>query len=140
MCQEFRPQGGCTPLRQTPPWADTPPHLSHPPPGQTPLKVETPSRQTSPKADTPPTLGRHPLPGRHPLRPPDGHCSRWYASYFNAFLLVSTYVVCERLSVMHRQARLPEIFDQIAQNTPVLEFQADLGTLSILAFQNPLSP
>ena len=31
--------------------------------------------------------------------------------------LVSTYVVCERLSVMHRQARLPEIFDQIAQNT-----------------------
>ena len=39
---------------------------------------------------------------------------------------------------MHWQARLPEIFDQIAQNTPVLEFQADLGTLSILTFQNPL--
>ena len=36
--------------------------------------------------------------------------------------LVSTYVVCERLSVMQRQARLPEFFDQIAQNTPVLEF------------------
>ena len=36
--------------------------------------------------------------------------------------LVSTYVVCERLSVMHKQARLPEIFDQILQNTPVLEF------------------
>ena len=33
--------------------------------------------------------------------------------------LVST---CERLSVMHKQARLPNIFDQIAQNTPVLEF------------------
>ena len=36
--------------------------------------------------------------------------------------LVSTYVVCERLSVMHKQGRLTEIFDQIAQNTPVLEF------------------
>ena len=36
--------------------------------------------------------------------------------------LVSTYVVCERLSVMQRQARLPEIFDQIAQFTPKLEF------------------
>ena len=34
-----------------------------------------------------------------------------------ARLLVSTYVVCERLSVMQRQARLPEFFDQIAQNT-----------------------
>ena len=36
--------------------------------------------------------------------------------------LVSTYVVCEGLSVMQRQARLPEIFDQIAQFTPKLEF------------------
>ena len=36
--------------------------------------------------------------------------------------LVSTYVVCERLSVMHQPAKLPEIFDQILQNTPVLEF------------------
>ena len=31
--------------------------------------------------------------------------------------LVSTYVVCERLSVMQRQARLLEIFDQITQFT-----------------------
>ena len=36
--------------------------------------------------------------------------------------LVSTYVVCERLSAMQRQARLPEIFDQIAQFNPKLEF------------------
>ena len=36
--------------------------------------------------------------------------------------LVSTYVVCERLSVMHR---LPEFFDQIAQFTPVLEFGSE---------------
>ena len=35
------------------------------------------------------------------------------------------YVVCERLSVMYQQARLPEIFDQIAQNTPVLEFGSE---------------
>ena len=34
----------------------------------------------------------------------------------------SLYIVCERLSVMHRQARLPEIFEQIVQNTPILEF------------------
>ena len=26
---------------------------------------------------------------------------------------------------MHKQARLPEIFDQIAQNTPVLEFGSE---------------
>ena len=31
--------------------------------------------------------------------------------------LVSIYVVCERLSVMQRQTRLPEFLDQIAQNT-----------------------
>ena len=34
-----------------------------------------------------------------------------------AFSLVSTYVVCEGLSVMQRQARLPEFFDRIGQNT-----------------------
>ena len=32
-------------------------------------------------------------------------------------LLVSTYVVRERLSVMQRQARLPEFFDQIGKST-----------------------
>ena len=45
---------------------------------------------------------------------PLGVFAHWFA--FLDFL-VSTYVVCERLSVMQRQARLPEIFDQIAQNT-----------------------
>ena len=40
----------------------------------------------------------------------------------NYDLLVSTYVVCERLSVMHQPARFPENFDQILQNTPVTEF------------------
>ena len=32
--------------------------------------------------------------------------------------LVSTYVVCERLSVMHQPARLPENFDQILAEHP----------------------
>ena len=60
-----------------------------PPPGQThPTPGRHPPRQTSPWTDTP--LGRHPL-GRHPLldRPlpwADGHCSRRYTSYWNAFL------------------------------------------------------
>ena len=39
--------------------------------------------------------------------------------------LVSAYVVLERLSVMHGQGRLQEIFDQIAQNTPVMEFGSE---------------
>ena len=38
------------------------------------------------------------------------------------FFLVSTYLVCERLSVMQRQTRLPEIFDQIPQFTPEVEY------------------
>ena len=38
-------------------------------------------------------------------------------SHFHSSSLVSTYVVCERLSVTHQQAKLPEIFDQIPQNT-----------------------
>ena len=46
------------------------------------------------------------------------------------YYLVSTYVVCERLSVMHKQARLPESFDQIQipQFTPKLEFSSRLPT------------
>ena len=76
--------GRQSPSRQTaPPRADT-----SPPVRQTPH-----SRQTLPRADTPLTgrqlpLGRHPPAGIHPPgRPPwDGHCSGWYASYWNAFL------------------------------------------------------
>ena len=37
-----------------------------------------------------------------------------------AFLLVSTYVVCERLSVMHEPAGVVEILVQILQFTPIL--------------------
>ena len=62
-------------------------------------------------------------------------------------LLVSTYIVCERLSVMQRQARLPEIFHQIAQFTPVLEFGSRppppppaLKKNWVLTFQNTPHP
>ena len=37
--------------------------------------------------------------------------------------LVSTYVVCERLSVMHDPAGVVEILVQILQNTPILKFR-----------------
>ena len=37
--------------------------------------------------------------------------------------LVSTYVVCERLSVMHEPAGVVEILVQILQNTPILKFR-----------------
>ena len=85
---------------QTPPQADTP--LGRHSPGQTPPPVgrhplpwkdtflgRHPPRQTPhPQADTPlgkPSLWQTPPPlGRHP--PVDGHCSRRYASYWNAFL------------------------------------------------------
>ena len=60
--------------------------------------------------------------------------------------LVSTYVVCQRLSVMHQEAKLPEIL----QNTPVLGFGSpsptkkiviwtDLGTLGFDFPEPPLS-
>ena len=39
------------------------------------------------------------------------------------FGVISLHICrCERLSVTQRPARLPEFVDQIAQNTPVLEF------------------
>ena len=38
--------------------------------------------------------------------------------YWSINSLVSTYVVCEILSVMHQPARLPEIFDQISVEHP----------------------
>ena len=66
--------------------------------------------------------------------PLDGHCSGQYASYWNAFLfivvpflkaklsnlLVSTYVVCERLSVMHYTFQLPEFLVQNSESSPTL--------------------
>ena len=37
--------------------------------------------------------------------------------------LVSTYVVCDRLSVMHEPAGVVENLVQILQNTPILKFR-----------------
>ena len=39
------------------------------------------------------------------------------------YSLVSTYVVCERLSVMHEPAGLVENLVQILQNTPILQYR-----------------
>ena len=39
------------------------------------------------------------------------------------FFLVSTQVVCERLSVMQRHARLPELFNHFARNSLFLTTQ-----------------
>ena len=54
-------------------------------------------------------------------------------------LLASTHVVCERLSTMHEQARLPEVLDHFLQEytilarpripSPQIEIGPELGTL-----------
>ena len=70
---------------------------------------------------------------------------------FHNLVLVSTYVVCERLSVMHEPAGVVEILVQILQNTPILKYSfrippppkmkivRDLGTLTF-QFQNTPPP
>ena len=55
-------------------------------------------------------------PGTPPLRNPGSATTEIY-------LLVSTYVVCERLSVMHEPAGVVENLVQILQNTPILKFR-----------------
>ena len=46
-----------------------------------------------------------------------GHDIKKVPLFYYEDYLVSTYVVCERLFVMQKQARLPEFFDQIGNNT-----------------------
>ena len=74
-------------MGQTPPWADTPRQT---PPGQTPPWADTP-RQTPPWVDTPQAdtpLGYPSMHwGRHP--PPHGRCRGRYASYWNAYFLIT---------------------------------------------------
>ena len=48
-----------------------------------------------------------------------------------ARLLVSTYVVWERLSVMHEPAGVVENLVQILQNTPILKFRIPPHPLKI---------
>ena len=48
-------------------------------------------------------------------------------------LLVSTYVVCERLSVMQRQAGVVKNLDKKSESAPPPQMiWADLGTLSLI--------
>ena len=42
----------------------------------------------------------------------------WFLILVGNLFLVSTYVVCERLSVVYQSARLPENFDQISPEHP----------------------
>ena len=111
--------------------AGTPPGV-HSPGRYTPQHVHTPGRYTPqtgtplgryiPQAGTPP--GRYTSPvGTPPIRTVHAgirSTSGRYASHWNAILLVSTYVVCERLSVMHEPAGVVENLVQILQNTPIL--------------------
>ena len=78
------------------------------------------------------------------------HCIFCCCCLFNP-LLVSTYVVCERLSVMHEPAGVVEILVQILQNTVILKYSfripplpkmkivRDLGTFTF-QFQNTPPP
>ena len=73
------PLGAVTPC---PRWEQTPP-------GSRPLGADPPWQQTPPGADTP--LGADPPWSRHPSRadsPPRWSLCGWYASYWNAFLLI----------------------------------------------------
>ena len=80
-----------------------------------------------------------------------GHDIKKVSLFYYEDYLVSTYVVCERLSVIQKQARLPEFFDQIGnntlfwdlvQNTPSpmeMKSWSDLGTLSFDYYRTPPS-
>ena len=76
--------GGCLPqcmLGYHPsPQEQTPPKQTHPP------KQTPPWSSRPPGADTPTP---QPPQSRHLPPPRDGHCCRWYTSYWNAFLLAS---------------------------------------------------
>ena len=75
VCQAFCSQGGGVhPPRQISPWADTP--------GQTPLP---------PLAYTP----------RQTPHSRDGYCSRWYASYWNAFSLWFVFTLVWHIYMSH---------------------------------------
>ena len=106
------------------PWSDTPflgwhPLGRHPLPGQTPPppslgRHPLPGQTRCPLADTP-SLGRHPHLGHTPSpwadtslgrHPSDSHCSRRYASYWNAFLLILKNSRISFTASMHSSACL----------------------------------
>ena len=89
--------GRQSPLSQAPPWADTnqadtpwaetPPRQT--PPGKTHTTRQAPPWADTPYADTPrKTLPWADTPKQTPPPRANGHCSRRYASYWNAFLLL----------------------------------------------------
>ena len=144
-CSQGGLQAGRTPpIRENPPGTGRPPRPGRTPrpgrppgPGRTPPDQGEPprTRQTLPpdQAD-PPGTGRPPLPPR-PGRPPwtrqtpprkqtpeyglraAGIHPTGMHSCFPIYL-VSTYIVCERLSVMHEPAGVVEILVQILTEYP----------------------
>ena len=73
----------------------------------------------------------------------------WCQTLRSRKLLVSTYVVCERLSVMHEPAGVVENLVQILQFTPILQYRIpppppkivrNLGTLTSQLQNTPPPP
>ena len=77
VCQEFCPRGVYPSMH----WGRHPQADTHNPLGRHPPWVNTPWAHTH--LGTPPPVHA----GIHTSLPPGGHCSGWYASYWDAFLL-----------------------------------------------------
>ena len=80
-----------------------------------------------------------------------GHDSIFFLIWCHLIWLVSTYVVCERLSVMHEPAGVVENLVQILQFTPILQYRIpppppelkivrNLGTLTFQLQNTPPPP
>ena len=124
-CLWFCPQGGVCPSAcwdtTQPPWEQTPPG------------ADVPRRRHPPGADPP--GGGTPLGADPPEKTPPEAYGQWAASthptgMHSCFIrripsfLVSTYVVCERLSVMHNQVSGWTVnFCPNSPESPFLEFQ-----------------
>ena len=79
------------------PKADTPPPWADTPPGRHPPWLNTHTHTHTHLADT---------PGQTPPAPRDGHCSRRYTSYWNAFLIfpimVHSHLKFISLELLHK--------------------------------------
>ena len=65
----------------------------------TPLGRHPPPPSRNPLGRQPPPPGQTPAPGQIP-HPADGHCSRRYASYWNAFLFIRVFPWCTKMAKM----------------------------------------
>ena len=72
----------------------------------TPLAVNPLGRHPS-SADTPPDRHSTPQVDTHPTT--DGHCSGWYASYWNAFLFSNEFYILHYLRNLGNISRPPAI-------------------------------